>query len=139
MMLACLCVASGAEARHAPPPARHELHYNDCLQADRVNAWAVIDEHTVLVRNGPRHFAVNTGVACPRVDIGGGLRFRVSNSAKAIGGNRLCGGIGEQIVRRNDPPCQITSIRTIDKATYEALQKTAKRRGSVAEPNGAVP
>jgi len=137
--LACLCFAGCAQAWHAPPQARHELHYNDCLQADRVNAWAMVDDHTVLVRNGPRHFVVNTVVACPRVDTGGGLRFRVSNSAKAIGGNRLCGGLGEQIVRRDDPPCQITSIRTLDKATYDAWAKKARRRGSGAEPNGAVP
>jgi hypothetical protein len=52
---------------------------------------------------------------------------------------RICGGINEQIVRRDDPPCQIQSVETIDKATFDTLGKKAKRHGSGAEPNGAVP
>lgn len=138
-LLACVLLAGAAHGQHARPQARHELHYNDCLQADRVNGWAVIDDRTVVVRNGPRHFAVRVTVACPRMDLGGGLHFRLSESGKAVGGNRLCGGINEQIVRRYDPPCQIESIRDIDKAEYDALSKRAKRHGSGAEPSGAVP
>jgi hypothetical protein len=52
---------------------------------------------------------------------------------------RVCGGINEEIVRRNDPLCAIQSVSTIDKQTFERLRKKSKQHGSGAEPNGAVP
>ena len=45
----------------------------------------------------------------------------LAHADKAMGGMRICGGINEQIVRRDDPPCQIESVQTIDEATFERL------------------
>jgi len=141
LLAASLLVTVGvrAEGSGAPPQARKELPFADCLRTDRINEWNVIDDRTITVRNGPNHFLVKTTVACPRVDLGGGVHFRASESDKAVGSMRICGGINEQIVRRDDPPCQIQSVQTIDKAEFDKLAKKAKRHGSGAEPNGMVP
>jgi hypothetical protein len=136
MCAASLLLAFAATAQQASPAVRDELPYGDCLRADQINEWNVIDDSTVTVRNGPHHFLVTTTVACPRMDVGGGLHLRLSESDKAIGGARLCGGIREEIVRRDDPPCPIQSIAPIDKDRFDALTKKAKRHGSGAEPNG---
>ena len=131
--------ASAAPAADTPnPQARKELPYADCLQTDRINEWAVVDDQTLTVRNGPNYFVVKTTVACPRMSLGGGVHFRTSESDKAVGGMRICGGINEMIVRRDDPPCQIQSVQTIDKAQFKALGKKAKQHGA-AGPSGAVP
>jgi hypothetical protein len=123
----------------APQAAACELPYGECLQIDRINEWNVVNDSTVTVRNGPNHFLVKTKVSCPRMTLGGGLHFRTSQSDRAVGGMRICGGISEEIVRRDDPPCAIRSVSTIDKATFERLGKKSKQRGSGAGPNGAVP
>lgn len=135
LLLAC---AVSAQAQNAPPGPRNELPFNDCMRTDRINEWAVVDARTVAVRNGPNHFVVKTSTDCPRMDLGGGIHFKSSNSDKAMGEMRICGGIDEKIVRRDDPPCQIQSVETIDKAQFDKLKKKAKRHGSGAEPNGAV-
>lgn len=122
----------------ARPQARKELPYADCIQTDRINEWAVVDDQTLTVRNGPNHFVVKTTVACPRMSLGGAVHFRTSQSDRAIGGMRICGGISEYVVRRDDPPCTIQSVQTISKAEFKALGKKAKQRGA-AGPSGAVP
>jgi hypothetical protein len=141
LLAASLLVTAPVHAEGAgdPPQARKELPFADCMRTDRINEWNVIDNRTVTVRNGPNHFLIKTTVDCPRMDLGGGIHFRASESDKAIGSMRICGGINEQIVRRDDPPCQIQSVQTIDKAEFDKLAKKAKRHGSGAEPNGMVP
>jgi hypothetical protein len=135
---ACLLGCSAASAAGAPPPARHELPVSDCLRTDRISNWAVVDQRTAIVSNGPNRYRVQTTADCPRMGLGGGIHFRASESDKAAAPMRLCGGINEQIVRRDDPPCQILSIEKIDKQTYDTLEKRAQERHSGAEPNGAV-
>lgn len=133
---------SGAAMAPSPdaarPQARKELPYADCIQTDRMNEWAVVDDQTLTVRNGPNHFVVKTTVACPRMSLGGAVHFRTSQSDRAIGGMRICGGISEYVVRRDDPPCTIQSVQPISKAEFKALGKQAKQRGA-AGPSGAVP
>jgi hypothetical protein len=140
LFAACLLLTGvvHADGSGAPPQARKELPFADCMRTDRINEWNLIDDRTVTVRNGPNHFLIKTTVDCPRMDLGGGIRFRTSESGKAVAPMRICGGINEQIVRRDDPPCQIQSVETIDKATFDSMTKKAKRHGSGAEPNGMV-
>lgn len=137
--LLLLASCSAAAADISAVPSRHELPYGSCLRTDRINEWSVIDARTVTVRNGPHHFLVKTTVDCPRMTLGGGLRFRTSNSDRAMGGMRICGGINEKIVRRSEPACSIQSVSTISKATFVNLGNKTMRHGSGAEPNGAVP
>jgi hypothetical protein len=134
-----LLCSTAVQADNRSVQLRTELPYAKCLQTERINEWNVIDDRTVTVRNGPHRFVVKTTVACPRMDLGGGLNFRLSESDRAIGGQRICGGITEQIVRRADPPCPIQSVTPISKGAFDALTKKAKRRGSGAGPHGAVP
>lgn len=133
-----LVLAAAAHAGPRQAPARHELPYQDCIRTDIINEWNIVNDHTITVRNGPHYFLVRTSTSCPRADLGGALLFRPSNSQRVVGGSRICGGINEQIVRRDDPPCQILSIEKIDKQTYDTLEKRAQERHSGAEPNGAV-
>jgi hypothetical protein len=139
LALAASFFISSVALAAAPQARQHELPYGECLQIDRINEYSVVNDTTVTVRNGPNHFLVKTKIACPRMTLGGGLHFRTSQSDRAVGGMRICGGINEEIVRRNDPPCAIQSVKTIDKQTFERLGKKSKQHGSGAEPNGAVP
>jgi hypothetical protein len=138
LALACL-IPLATPASNAPRPTRHELPNGDCLRTDRINDWNVIDMRTVTVRNGPHHFLVRTTVDCPRMDLGGSIHFRSSESDKAMGGMRICGGLNEQIARRSDPPCRIQSVQVIDKAQYDALSRKARRHGVIGGPGGGRP
>ncbi|GAA0903040.1 hypothetical protein KR767_00380 [Luteibacter anthropi] len=134
-----LILIGAAQAADAPAPLpRKELPVADCLRTDQISNWAMVDNRTVIVANGPNFYRVTTNVDCPRMDLGGGIRFRGAESIKAVAPMRICGSINEQIVRRDDPPCQIQTVEKIDKATYQSLEKKAQRKGSGAEPNGMV-
>ncbi|WP_052697712.1 DUF6491 family protein [Luteibacter yeojuensis] len=131
--VACLLLVSTAPwaaGRPQQPVARQELQVNDCMRTDRISNYAVVDDRTVAVANGPNYFKITTNVDCPRMDLGGGVRFRASENVKAVAPMRICGSINEQIVRRDDPPCQIQAVEKIDKATYDQLNKNAKRKAS---------
>ncbi|MDF4003087.1 DUF6491 family protein [Luteibacter sahnii] len=140
LTLAVFAFAGAAQAAdNSPPPqARHELPMADCLRTDRISNWAVVDNRTVIVANGPNFYRVTTNVDCPRVGLGGGIHFRGAENIKAVAPMRICGSIDEQIVRRDDPPCQIQTVEKIDKPTYQDLEKKAASKGSGAEPNGMV-
>lgn len=128
-----------ATAAGAPPPLdRHELPVADCMRTDRISNWAMVNDRTVIVANGPNFYKVTTSVDCPRMDLGGGIHFKGAENIKAVAPMRICGSISEQIIRRDDPPCQIQTVQKIDKATYQQLEKKAKHKGSGAEPNGMV-
>ncbi|SEM19844.1 hypothetical protein SAMN02800694_0146 [Luteibacter sp. UNCMF331Sha3.1] len=125
----------------APGPTRKELPYGDCLRTSEINRWGVVDGSTFVAANGPNYFRIKTTVDCPRADLGGGIRFRLSNSDRAVTGPdmRMCGGLNEQIVRRDDPPCQILSIEKIDKSAFDKLLDASSSKGSGAGPTGSVP
>jgi hypothetical protein len=130
---ACLLIFSVAtQATGAPqqPGAHQELQVNDCMRTDRISNYAVVDNRTVTVANGPNFYKVTTNVDCPRMDLGGGVHFRTAENVKAVASMRICGSVSEQIVRRDDPPCAIESVEKIDKATYEQLNKSAKHKAS---------
>ena len=139
LLAATLIVTCAAvQAQDARAQTRQELPVNDCMRTDRISNWAMVDNRTVVVANGPNYFKITTNVDCPRMDLGGGIRFRGAENIKAVAPMRICGSINEQIVRRDDPPCQISTVEKIDKATYKKLEKNAKHKGSGAEPNGMV-
>lgn len=138
LLAASLLVTCAAVQAQDAPQARNELPVNDCMRTDRISNWAMVDNRTVVVANGPNFYKVTTTADCPRMDLGGGIRFRAAENIKAVAPMRICGSINEQIVRRDDPPCQIGSVEKIDKETYKKLEKSAKHKGSGAEPNGMV-
>lgn len=139
LVVAGLILVGTVQAADSPAPqGRKELPVAECLRTDRISNWAMVDNRTVIVANGPNFYRVTTNVDCPRMDLGGGIHFRGAENIKAVAPMRICGSITEQIVRRDDPPCQIQSVEKIDKATYQQLEKKALRKGSGAEPNGMV-
>ncbi|WP_413623691.1 DUF6491 family protein [Luteibacter sp. Lutesp34] len=138
LLAASLLFTCAVQAQDARPQARKELPVADCMRTDRISNWAMVDNRTVVVANGPNFFKITTTADCPRMDLGGGIRFRAAENIKAVAPMRICGSINEQIVRRDDPPCQIGTVEKIDKETYKSLEKNAQRKGSGAEPNGMV-
>lgn len=127
---ACLLLVSvAANAAGAAPQARQELPVSECMRTDRISNYTVVDARTVTVANGPNFFKITTNVDCPRMDLGGGVRFKSSDSIKAVQPMAICGSINEKIVRRDEPPCTIQSVEKIDKATYEQLNKSHKTSG----------
>jgi len=129
---ACLLLVSvAANATGAPPPERHELPVGDCMRTDRITNYTVVDLRTVTVANGPNFFKITTDVDCPRMDLGGGVRFKTAENIKAVQPMAICGSINEKIIRQGsgDPPCTIQSVEKIDKATYEQLNQKHRTSG----------
>jgi hypothetical protein len=145
LFVASLLLSVAAHAADQAPapgaaPATKPLEFNDCMRTDRITDWKVVDDQTVVVATGPDHFLVKTNVACPRMGLGGGVRFKTAQSNKAIGGFRICGTPTEKVLRINgDPPCDIQSVSTLDKDTYKAMSKKAKLSGSGAGTSGSRP
>lgn len=130
-----LLAASGATAFAADaPPALRPLPYAQCIQTDRINEWHIVDQRTALVRTGPYRYVVHLKADCPRLGIGvPGFLLHASASGKAAGEGRICGGLGETVSARDQPPCAISSVETVDKARFDRMRKHAARHGSGAE------
>lgn len=109
---------------------------SSCMDPTRIDQWRVIDNHTLIVRNGPRHYLITTRGACPKLGrYGASIRFHLSRSA-SITGQRICGDIGEMVSSRAQPPCAIDRVKPISKARFKALDQQAIRKGTRA---GEVP
>ncbi|SEJ10923.1 DUF6491 family protein [Frateuria terrea] len=116
------------------PPTRKPLPYAQCIQTDRINEWHIVDKRTAVVRTGPYRYAVHLKADCPRLGIGvPGFLLHASESGKVAGEGRICGGLGETVSARDQPPCAISSVELIDKASFERMRKHAARHGSGAE------
>ena len=72
---------------------------SDCMRIDRINDWAVVDDRTVIVSNGPNRFKVTTEASCPRLGIGNSLRFRAAPDKNSLGLSAICGETGEVGIR----------------------------------------
>lgn len=117
---------------HLPQTDRKPLRpVFKCLDAGNINEWDVINDTTIIARNGPRHYLIKTTAKCPRLGkYGGGLHFHPTNGT--MGDFRICGDIGETVSARYQPPCAIQSVKIISKQRFEALEKRAQRGDSGA-------
>lgn len=134
-LLAVACTAAaGTQAadRHA---AYHPLRpFSSCLRTDRINEWHIVDARTAIVRTGPYRYLVKLQSACPRLGYPpAGLMFHSSRADQAIQPWTICGGVGETVSSRNQPPCAIQSLSLIDKAEFDRLRAKAIRHGSGAD------
>ena len=110
------------------------LPYAQCIQTDKINEWHIVDARTALVRTGPYRYVVHLKADCPRLGIGvPGLLLRASESGKSVGEGRICGGLGETVSARDQPPCAISSVEMVDKAKFEQMREHAARHGIAAE------
>lgn len=115
-------------------PTRKPLPYAQCIQTDKINEWYVVDKRTALVRTGPYRYVVHLQADCPRLGIGvPGFLLRANESNKAAGNGRICGETGETVSARDQPPCAISSLTTLDKAGFDRMRQHAARHGSGAE------
>jgi hypothetical protein len=123
--------AATVAAQEAPHQPMRPV--SDCMRIDRINNWAVVDDRTVLVSNGPNRFKVTTESSCPRLGTGNSLRFRAAADKKALGLSAICGETGETVFARDQPPCAIAAVEKIDKQAYDNLAKKAHHHGSAAD------
>ena len=131
LLLLLATASSAAFAASAPDKA---LPYAQCIQTDKINEWHVVDARTALVRTGPYRYLVHLKADCPRLGIGvPGFLLQASESGKSVGGGRICGDVGERVSARDQPPCAISSVEMVDKATFEQMRGHAARHGSGAD------
>lgn len=130
-----------ATAKQPPPTPQQPMRpITRCIDLTRIDEWHVIDARTLTVRNGPFRYVVKTRYDCPRLGrYGAGLRFRVSPDKRALGLPRICGDVGDEVASRDQPPCAIASVRNVDKAEFDRLDRHAQRSGSGAEQVTAPP
>ncbi|UGB38858.1 DUF6491 family protein [Frateuria soli] len=129
-----LLLAIASPAAFAAGPSGSGLQYARCIQTDKINEWHVVDARTALVRTVPYRYVVHLKADCPRLGIGvPGFVLHASESGKAVGGGRICGEVGETVSARDQPACAISSVETIDTATFERMREHAARHGSGAE------
>lgn len=114
---------------------------SDCLRLDQINEWHIVDTRTAIVRAGPHRFRVGLASACPRLGLApAGLMFRPNPSTRAIGGNTICGEVGETVRSRNQPPCAIKTMTPIGQGEFDRLAAQSKRGGTAAnQPTPAAP
>ncbi|RUL80012.1 DUF6491 family protein [Dyella choica] len=127
MVLGVTLVATVAPAS-AQSAATHSLPYNDCMRLDQINEWHVVDAQTAIVRTGPyQRYLVKLKASCDKLGIGPrGLEFIASDADKAVAPLRICGGVGEKVRSREQPPCAIDSVSLIDEATFDGYRSHAK-------------
>jgi hypothetical protein len=120
--------ATAANALAQSAPASGSLPYKDCIRLDQINEWHVVDPQTAIVRTGPyQRYLVKLKASCDKLGIGNpGLQFIPSESDKAITPLRICGGVGEKVRARSQPPCAIDSVSLIDEATFKDYRTRAK-------------
>jgi hypothetical protein len=108
------------------PTAYSPLRGADCINTNRINDWRIVSERAAIVRSGPKHYLVTLKSACPQLSHPPGLIFGSRSNVGADQG-RICGGIGENVRSRGQPPCPIQSVSIIDKARFDQLSQEAKR------------
>lgn len=135
--LLLLEVSTAIQAAEPQTPSYTPLRpISSCIRTDRIDEWHIVDARTATVRTGPTRYEVKLQSACPQLGIGRqGLIFRANESNEATAQGRICGEAGETVRSRDQPPCAISSVRIIDKHTFDKLSAAAKRHGSGADPN----
>jgi hypothetical protein len=97
-----------------------------------VQQWNVINDRSIAVGSTSGHFLVRTTVDCPHAGAGATLRFRPSQRDLTAGAGAICGGVNEQLLRPDGPPCPLQSVQAIDKDDFDHLAKSAHAHGPAA-------
>jgi hypothetical protein len=107
---------------------------SSCIDLHRIGEWYVIDDSTIIVRTGPKHYRVDLKNACPRLDVGGGLNL---STRSTYGGDRryVCGEITDRVTTVDGIPCAVKSVTPISGDTFKSMEKAkldAKRHRKAA-------
>lgn len=140
VVLASTLAVAGVSSAADPPPASKISPLGDCLVANQVTAWGVIDDRRLVVKSlGKRYYDIQLSHACqdlerrPYLSFRDGSRFsgpgsaRYSGSRAGGGDGRVCGDIGDAIIPISgfrdgfERPCDIRAMRRIDAATFERV------------------
>lgn len=126
-VLAFTLAATVLSAFAQSTPARNSLPYKDCIRLDQINEWHVVDPQTVIVRTGPyQRYLVKLKASCDKLGIGNpGVQFVPSEADKASAPLRICGGVGEKVRSKIQPPCAIDSVSLIDQAAFNDYRAKA--------------
>jgi hypothetical protein len=139
VLVSTLAVA-GVSSAADPRPTSKISPVGDCLVANQVIAWGVVDDRRLVVKSlGKRYYDVQLSHACrdlnrrPYLSFRDGSRFSGQGSARYSGrraggaDGRICGDIGDAVVPvagfRDgfERPCDIRAMRRIDAATFERV------------------
>ena len=139
VMVATLAIA-GVSSAADPWPASKISPIGDCLVANQVTAWGVVDDRRLVVKSlGKRYYDIQLSHACrdlnrrPYLSFRDGSRFsgpgsvRYSGSRAGGGDGRICGDIGDAVMPIGgfrdgfERPCDIRAMRRIDTATFERV------------------
>ena len=119
LLLLCLLPlpALAAPAPDATAAASTTRAGRTCLDPAFVRSWKSVDDRTLLVDSGSRHYRITLLTFCPTLGMASELRLR----GDAVTG-RLCGFVGETVQVR-DEVCRVERIDPIDAETYRQQGK----------------
>ena len=138
VLVSTLAVA-GVSSAADPPPASKISPVGDCLVANQVTAWGVVDDRRLVVKSlGKRYYDIQLSHACrdlerrPYLWFRDGSRFSGPGSVRypgrrAGGDGRICGDIGDAVMPVSgfrggfERPCDIRTMRRIDATTFERV------------------
>ena len=140
-VLACMLVLAGTSSASDPRPQAKISPLGECLVANQVTAWGVVDERRLVVKSlGKRYYDIQLSHDCPDLNrrpylsFRDGSRFSGPGSARhaspgrmMAADGRICGDIGDAVVPRGGVTigltrrCDIRSMHKIDEATFERV------------------
>lgn len=103
---------------------------SDCLVANHVSAWGVIHDQRLVVKSvGERYYDIQLAQSCPKLEREHFLSFRkgfMPTSGSRTPNLLICGDMGDAVklnrgIGGSSNPCLISSIRRIDRATFDAV------------------
>ncbi|MCB1561479.1 MAG: hypothetical protein KDI75_10375 [Xanthomonadales bacterium] len=148
--LVCLSLSLGAVPatatdRDASQPLRP---VSQCLRTNQVSDWKVINDRHLLVKAlGNRYYDIRLSNRCVRLTSSTYIGFRDGVQPLMVPGrpaghaagqnptttdDRICGDIGDAVLPRNgasddaQPPCDIATIRRVDKETWKSAKKLSR-------------
>jgi hypothetical protein len=134
LTIALFLIADVGQAQAPQPTYAPMRPFSNCIHTNRINEWHIVDRQTVIVRTGPSRFLLKLTAVCPRLGSDNrGLSFKSSPANNAIAFGRICGEPGEDVRSRDQPPCGIQSVSSIQKAQFDQLKAQSTKHGSGAD------
>lgn len=114
---------------------------SECLVANHVSAWGVINDQRLVVKSvGERYYDVQLAQSCPKLEREHFLSFRkgfMPTSGSHALNLLICGDMGDAVklnrgIGGSSNPCLISSIRRIDRETFDAVFGKDPQSGEIS-------
>lgn len=115
LVAAMVAPASASHTRDGRPPAP-SLRGADCLKPEFARGFVELDDRSILVDSGRRHYLIEVSGSCWNLDYASIISFRGDPIS-----NRVCGNAFDAILVRGSPPCRITRMELISKDKYKLV------------------